>query len=95
MAEHPQKERIVKDPRTKIAIAAVIFGLGGLGGYAIASNPAQHGQLPAAKVASQSGSGTPRVSTGTSGAVSAPALSSPASQTLPRTTLLGAGGRDD
>ena len=34
----------MKDFRTKIAIAAVIFGLGGLGGYAMSSNPA--GQQP-------------------------------------------------
>ena len=34
----------MKDFRTKIAVAAVVFGLGGLGGFAIASNPAGHGQ---------------------------------------------------
>ena len=85
----------MKDFRTKLAIGAVIFGLGGLGGYAMASNPAQHGQLPPAKVVSASGSGTTRVSTGTSGAVSAPVLSPASAQTLPRNLLAGGAGRDD
>jgi hypothetical protein len=87
----------VKDFRSKLAVAAVIFGLGGLGGYAIATNPVHTGGVPAAKIASQSGSGVPRVSTGTSGAVSTPGVNSPASQALPqlpRQTLIG-GGRDD
>lgn len=85
----------MQDPRTKLAIAAVIFGLGGLGGYAIASNPAQTGHVPSARIASQSGSGASRISTGTSGAVSAPALSSSAAQTLPRGPIVEGGGRDD
>jgi hypothetical protein len=85
----------VKDSRTKLAIAAVIFGLGGLGGFAIASNPAQHGQAPSAKIASASGSGTSRVSTATSGAVSVPGLSSPGSQALPRDILGDGENRDD
>ena len=85
----------MKDFRSKLAVAAVIFGLGGLGGFAIASNPAQQGQVPAAKIASHSGSANPRISTGASGAVSAPPISSPASQALPRQVLLGGGGRDD
>ena len=84
----------MKDFRTKLAIGAVVFGLGGLGGYAMASNPAQHGQLPPAKVVSASGSGTTRVSTGTSGAASA-VLSPASAQALPRTVLAGGGGRDD
>ena len=85
----------MKDFRTKLAITAVIFGLGGLGGYAIASNPAQGGHVPSAKIASQSGAGASRISTGTSGAVSAPALSSSAVQTLPSGALVQGGGRDD
>jgi hypothetical protein len=85
----------MKDVRTKLAIAAVIFGLGGLGGYAIASNPAKAGHVPSAKIASQSGAGTSRISTGTSGAVSAPTLNPAATQTLPRGVLVGEGGRDD
>ena len=85
----------MKDLRTKLAIAAVIFGLGGLGGYAMASNPAQGGHVPSAKIASQSGPGASRISTGTSGAVSAPALNSSAAQALPSGVLIGGEGPDD
>jgi len=74
----------------------VIFGLGGLGGYAMASNPAQQGQMPAAKIAAQSGRGGQPVSTGTSGAVSTPIVGAPASQALPRqASPIGGGGQDD
>ena len=84
----------MKDLRSRIAIAAVIFGLGGLGGFAMGSNPAGQQQVPARGdrlAPSQSG---PRVSTGTSGAVSTP-VNAPASQTLAPRSALGGGGRDD
>ena len=85
----------MKDIRTKIAIAAVVFGLGGLGGFAIASNPANQHQLPGAAITSQAGPGTPRVTTGASGAVTAPAINAPTSAVLPQTVGVGGGGRDD
>ncbi|HSD25273.1 MAG TPA: hypothetical protein VLB79_13210 [Solirubrobacterales bacterium] len=87
----------MKDFRSKIAVAAVIFGLGGLGGYAIASNPG-HGAAPAARIAAQTGQ-TPqpgqRISTGTSGAVSAPVLNTAGTQLLPRQAVPGGAGADD
>ena len=43
----------MKDFRSKLAVAAVIFGLGGLGGFAIASNPGHTERFPAAKIAAQ------------------------------------------
>ena len=85
----------MKDLRSKLAVAAVIFGLGGLGGFAIASNPAHHGQVPNAKVAAQTNQSGQRVTTGTSGAVSAPTLNAPTSQALPRQSLIVGGGQDD
>jgi hypothetical protein len=85
----------MKDLRSRIAIAAVIFGLGGLGGFAMASNPASHQQVPSAAIASHTGQSVPRVSTGTSGAVSAPAINAPASQALAPRNAVSGGGRDD
>ena len=86
----------MKDLRSRIAIAAVIFGLGGLGGFAMGSNPAGHQQVPGAAVtASHTSQSGPRVSTGTSGAVSTPVVNAPASQTLAPPSALGRGGRDD
>jgi hypothetical protein len=93
--KHDQGEDAVKDFRSKLAIAAVIFGLGGLGGYAMASNPAQGGKIPSAAIASQTGQAAPRISTGSSGVVSAPAINAPASQALPRSARVVTGGRDD
>jgi hypothetical protein len=86
----------VKDYRSKIAVGAVIFGLGGLGGFAIASNPG-HGAAPA-KIAAgttQSAQTGQRVSTGTSGAVSAPVVNTAGTQLLPRQAVPGGGGADD
>ena len=85
----------VKDFRTKVAIAAVIFGLGGLGGFAIASNPAHRGHVPDAKIAAQTNQSGQRVTTGTSGAVSPPTLNAPTSQALPRQSPIAGGGQDD
>jgi hypothetical protein len=95
MGEHPhQGANAVKDVRTKIAIAAVIFGLGGLGGYAIASNPAQQG-APAAVIAAHTTSGgVPQVSTGTSGAVNTPLINPVTGQPMPRSALIAGGGDD-
>ena len=86
----------MKDLRTKIAIAAVIFGLGGLGGFAIASNPAQQ-QAPSAAIAAHATAtgGTPQISTGTSGAVSSPLINPVTGQVLPRGALPGGGAADD
>jgi hypothetical protein len=86
----------VKDIRTKIAVVAVVFGLGGLGGYAMASNPAA-GQAPlkGAPVASHAGQAALRVTTGASGAANAQAINAPASQTLPRRSAIDGGGQDD
>jgi hypothetical protein len=83
----------VKDLRSKIAVAAVIFGLGGLGGFAIASNPASQQQVPAATIASQTGHGAVRVSTGASGALGTPGINTAGPPALPRATLIG--GRSD
>ncbi len=87
----------MKDFRTKLAVAAVVFGLGGLGGYAMASNPA--GQVPVtvapAAAHTQGGQSSPQVTTGASGATSAQAVNVPASQVLPRSTKVGQGGQDD
>ncbi len=89
----------MKTFRSKLAIAAVIFGLGGLGGFAMASNPAGQTQVPSAAIASQTGQAGAHVSTGTSGAATSGATSTlginaPASQVLPRSTTNG-GGQDD
>jgi hypothetical protein len=86
----------VKDLRTKLAIAAVIFGLGGLGGFAIASNPAQQ-QVPSAAISAHttSASGTPQIQTGTSGAVSSPVINPVTGQVMPRGALPAGGGPDD
>lgn len=83
----------MKDLRTKLALAAVIFGLGGLGGFAIASNPAQ--QVPSAAIAAHTGGGAPQISTGTSGAVSSPAINPVTGQVLPRGAVPGGGAADD
>ena len=84
----------MKDFRTKIALAAVIFGLGGLGGFAIASNPAQQ-QVPAAAIAAHtSAGGVPQISTGTSGAVNSPVINPVTGQVLPHGVAI-AGGSDD
>jgi hypothetical protein len=87
----------VKDFRSKIAVAAVIFGLGGLGGFAIASNPG-HGAASAATIAAQttqSAQTGQRISTGTSGAVSAPVVNTAGTQLLPRQAVPGGAGADD
>ena len=87
----------MKDFRSKIAVATVIFGLGGLGGFAIASNPG-HGATPAAKIAAgttQSAQTGQRISTGTSGAVSAPVVNTTGRQLLPRQGVPGGAGADD
>lgn len=78
----------MKDFRTKLAVTAVVFGLGGLGGYAMSSNPAGQTPINVAPTAAhiQGASGTPQVTTGASGATSAQAINVPASQTLPRRT---------
>jgi hypothetical protein len=83
----------MKDLRTKIAVVAVIFGLGGLGGYAMASNPAGHGPVTGAHAGSQARQAAARVTTGTSGAASTPAANLSVSQALPRNA--GEGGQDD
>lgn len=87
----------MKDFRTKIAIAAVIFGLGGLGGFAMSSNPAGQRPVTVAPAAAhtQGSPGSSPVTTGTSGATSSPLINAPATQTLPRTAGLGKGGQDD
>ena len=83
----------MKDFRSKIAIAAVIFGLGGLGGFAIASNPAQ--QVPSAAIAAHtSGGGVPQISTGTSGAVNTPLINPVTGQPMPGSALIAGGGDD-
>lgn len=84
----------MKDFRTKIAIAAVIFGLGGLGGFAMSSNPAGQQPITVAPAAAHTQGGSP-VTTGTSGATSSPLINAPATQALPRTTGLAKGGQDD
>jgi hypothetical protein len=88
----------VKDLRTKIAIAAVIFGLGGLGGFAMSSNPAGQQPITVAPAAVHTQGGSP-VTTGASGATSSPTssplINAPATQALPRTTGLAKGGQDD
>jgi hypothetical protein len=85
----------VRDLRSRIAIAAVIFGLGGLGGFAMGSNPAGQQQVSSAATAAHTSQSTPRVSTGASGAVSTPVVNAPASQTLAPRNAFGGGGRDD
>jgi hypothetical protein len=85
----------VKDLRTKIAVGAVVFGLGGLGGFAIASNPAGHGQATGTPATARTTQAAARVTTGTSGATSVPATAAPVSQVLPRSTEIAGGGRDD
>ncbi len=84
----------MKDFRTKIAVAAVIFGLGGLGGFAMSSNPAGQKPITVAPAAAHTRGASP-VTTGASGATSSPLVNTPATQTLPRTTGLGKGGQDD
>ncbi len=86
----------MKDFRTKLAVAAVVFGLGGLGGYAMASNPAGHGPITVAPTAAhtQGSPGSTPVTTGASGATSAQAINTPASQALPRSTRVGQGGQE-
>jgi hypothetical protein len=84
----------VKDLRTKLAIAAVIFGLGGLGGFAIASNPAKQ-QVPSAAISAHTTNGTPQIQTGTSGAVSSPVINPVTGQVMPRGALPAGGGPDD
>jgi hypothetical protein len=84
----------VKDFRSRIAVAAVIFGLGGLGGYAIASNPG-HGAAPVARIGAQTAQSGQRISTATSGAVSAPVLNTAGTQLLPRQAVPGEAGADD
>lgn len=85
--------------RMKIATAATILGLGGLGGFAMATNPARDGQGAAAQVAAtRTGSATAAtnpVVTRTSGAVS-PAVptttrSTPATRTVVTRTSGAAG----
>jgi hypothetical protein len=87
----------VKDFRTKLAVAAVVFGLGGLGGYAMSSNPAGQTPITVAPTAAhtQGAPGSPQVTTGASGATSASTINVPASQALPRRTMVGQGGQDD
>ena len=81
----------MKDFRTKLAVAAVVFGLGGLGGFAMSSNPAGQRPITVAPTAAhtQAASGTAQVTTGASGATSAQAINVPASQALPRRTQVG------
>ena len=58
------------DIRIKIAAAAVCIGLGGLGGFAMASNPAAN-QAPAPLVSSpENAHSTQPITTGASGAAS-------------------------
>ncbi len=87
----------MKDFRTKLAVAAVVFGLGGLGGYAMSSNPAgqdaDHGGSDRGPHPGRAG--LPQVTTGASGATSSQAINVPASQVLPRSTKVGQGGQDD
>jgi len=91
--------------RVKIATAATILGLGGLGGFAMASNPAYHAQPGGtAQIASTqagsvqtagSGSASARpIVTGASGATSTvvPAASRPASAAKPVVTHTSGGG---
>jgi hypothetical protein len=85
----------VKDLRTKLAVAAVVFGLGGLGGYAMASNPASHGQVAGAPATPHAAQAAARVTTGTSGATNGPVTTAPVSQVLPRSSRGGGEGRDD
>jgi hypothetical protein len=85
----------VKDFRTKIAVAAVVFGLGGLGGFAIASNPAGHGQAAGTAATSQVTQAAASVATGTSGATNTPATTTPASHVVPRSARVSGEGQDD
>ncbi len=81
--------------RMKIAVAATVFGLGGLGGFAISSNPARNSQGTAqAQIAAplasttnpataKAGYSAQQVSTRTSGAAAPPTV--PAATTVPAT----------
>ena len=81
--------------RMKIAVAATVFGLGGLGGFAISSNPARNSQgtaqaqiaAPLASTTSpataKAGDSAQQVSTRTSGAAAPPTV--PAATTVPAT----------
>jgi hypothetical protein len=79
----------MSDIRVKIATAATILGLGGLGGFAIASNPAANpvtGQVQAAvgqSAAAPAGARTQPVVTGASGSA---ATTVPAASRMTRTT---------
>ena len=89
--------------RTRIAVAAVFVGLGGLGGYAMATNPARDAQGIAQRVAStQAGpnaatTATRPVVTQTSGApaptATAVAATSPATRPVVTHTSGGGPGR--
>ena len=84
----------MKDFRSRIAIAAVVFGLGGLGGFAMGSNPAGSTQVSSAAIAAHTSQGAPRVSTGASGAGEHPRVNAPASAgTGTRRNAIGGGGR--
>lgn len=62
--------------RKRIAAVLVVLALGGLGGYAMSTNPAAHQKAPVvAQLASQNGQSTSPVTTGASGAVSATPVS--------------------
>ena len=76
--------------RKRIAAVVVVLALGGLGGVAWGSNPAAH-HIASPSVTRQSGTNVRPVSTGTSGAVSTPAVNT---QPLPSVTSVG-GRRDD
>ena len=78
--------------RKRIAAGVVVLALGGLGGVAWANNPAAQHATPASIVSTNHGGSTARpVSTGTSGAVSTPAVNT---QPFPGATTVG-GRRDD
>jgi hypothetical protein len=78
--------------RKRVAAGVVVLALGGLGGVAWANNPAaQHPTHPAIVSTNHGGSTTRPVSTGTSGAVSTPAVNT---QPFPGATSVG-GRRDD
>jgi len=85
--------------RVKIATAATILGLGGLGGFAMASNPARdvQGGAPTQVAATQTGAlpATPQpIVTGASGATSAAVsqATQPASTAKPAVTHTSGGG---
>jgi hypothetical protein len=91
------KEKQVKVIRKRIAAVLVVLALGGLGGVAMASNPAgqQHSATGPA-LASNGSPSTQPVSTGTSGATATPIVNGqPATQVLPGAGVAPRSKQDD